>query len=638
MANSTAELSFFSGPELREDPNHAATLLAQLKSFYDSRLLCDVTIEVLGSGGGAEAGAGGRLFACNRNVLAAACPYFRSMFTGGLSESKQQKVTLHDMDAASMALIIEYCYTGRVAVSEANVQRLYAAADMLQLDYLRRVCVDFLVCHMDPANWAGILRLAEAFGDLELNGSALAFASRHFQQLGNGLCELSLAQMQQLLRSDKLDVDSEQRVSAAAVRWIEAHLRERAPVAQELLQCVRWQLFTDKDRPILEALKAKRFVRKHCLAYVQGILELRYGLVPPASSESPVTPRIGMLAKDMVIFFGHLKEPFLCYDPFSGDIYAMPSPLSSLAHSKAFVSSSICISPENDIYLATQPGKQLWVYSPMQNSWQQLADRLLCREGMDLAYLNGHIYILGGCDPSSGAKLKEVECYSIQRNQWTLVAPLKHSFCSFELVTVNNCLYAVNSKRMQCYDPTRNRWLNCSSLKRRDFQQACVFNDEIYCICDVPVVKVYSPARGEWRVICNIPVDENIYNYQIVQHGNKLLLITSTPPQWNKNKVTVYEYEVATDRWVNVGTMLGLLHYDCEFICLSARVYPCCLEPGQSFITDEEDVPSQSTADWAMDGFSELNSESGSSSSFSDDENWHPYSAPLHNLYILGAS
>nr|XP_033803311.1 kelch repeat and BTB domain-containing protein 7-like [Geotrypetes seraphini] len=634
MGDSTSPSPFFSGPEELEDPNHAATMLAQLKAFYDSRLLCDVTIEVLG---GREAGEGARLFSCNRNVLAAACPYFRSMFTGGLSESKQQKVTLHNMDVASMALIIEYCYTGRVAVSEANVQRLYAAADMLQLDYLRRACVDFLARHLESTNCAGILRLAEAFGDVDLLGRALAFAARHFQELGDGLCELSLTQMKKLLLSDKLDVDSEQRVFAAAVRWIEAQLEDRAPLAQELLQCVRWHLFTDQDRPTLEALQAKGFIHKHCLSYVQGVFESQHGQVLQASSETPAPPRIGMLAKEMVIFFGHLKEPFLCYDPYCGDIYAMPSLLSSLAHSKAFISSAICISPDNDIYLATQPSKQLWVYRPAQNCWQQLADRLLCRDGMDLAYLNGHIYILGGCDPSSGTRLKEVECFSIQRNQWTLVAPLPHSLCSFELVTVNNYLYAVNNKRMQCYDPSRNRWLNCASLKRSDFQQACVFNDEIYCICDVPVVKVYSPTRGEWRLICNIPVDDNIYNYQIVQHGSKLLLITSNPPQWNKNRVTVHEYEVATDRWVNVGTMLGLLHYDCEFICLSSRVYPSCLEPGQRFITEEDDIRSESSADWAMDSFSEPDSESGNSGSFSDDESRHPDYAPLRNIRLLGA-
>uniref|UniRef100_A0A2K6M7Y6 Kelch repeat and BTB domain containing 7 n=1 Tax=Rhinopithecus bieti TaxID=61621 RepID=A0A2K6M7Y6_RHIBE len=302
-----------------------------------------------------------------------------------------------------------------------------------------------------------------------------------------------------------------------------------------------------------------------------------------------------MCAKEMVIFFGHPRDPFLCYDPYSGDIYTMPSPLTSFAHTKTVTSSAVCVSPDHDIYLAAQPRKDLWVYKPAQNSWQQLADRLLCREGMDVAYLNGYIYILGGRDPITGVKLKEVECYSVQRNQWALVAPVPHSFYSFELIVVQNYLYAVNSKRMLCYDPSHNMWLNCASLKRSDFQEACVFNDEIYCICDIPVMKVYNPARGEWRRISNIPLDSETHNYQIVNHDRKL-----------------------EDQWINIGTMLGLLQFDSGFICLCARVYPSCLEPGQSFITEEDDARSESSTEWDLDGFSELDSESGSS----NDEVW----------------
>ncbi|ELK10019.1 Kelch repeat and BTB domain-containing protein 6 [Pteropus alecto] len=41
-----------------------------------------------------------------------------------------------------------------------------------------------------------------------------------------------------------------------------------------------------------------------------------------------------------------------------------------------------------------------------------------------------------------------------------------------------------------------------------------------------------------------------------------------------------------------------------------------------SFITEEDDARSESSTEWDLDGFSELDSESGSSSSFSDDEVW----------------
>lgn len=189
-------------------------------------------------------------------------------------------------------------------------------------------------------------------------------------------------------------------------------------------------------------------------------------------------------------------------------------------------------------------------------------------------------------------------------------------------MVIQNYLYALNSKRMFCYDPSHNMWLKCVSLKRHDFQEACVFNDEIYCICDIPVMKVYNPVRGEWRQINNIPLVSETTNYRIINHDQKLLLITSRTPQWKKNRVTVYEYDISGDQWINIGTTLGLFQFDSNFFCLSARVYPSCLEPGQSFLTEEEEIPSESSTEWDLGGFSELDSESGSSSSLSDDDLW----------------
>ncbi|XP_008143760.2 kelch repeat and BTB domain-containing protein 6 [Eptesicus fuscus] len=635
--------AFFTGPEELKDTAHAAALLAQLKSFYDSRLLCDVTIEVVTPGSGPGTG---RLFSCNRNVLAAACPYFKSMFTGGMYESQQANVTMHDVDAESFEVLVEYCYTGRVSLSEANVERLYAASDMLQLEYVREACASFLARRLDLANCTAILKFADAFGHRKLRSQAQSFIAHNFKQLSQmgpireeTLADLTLAQLLAVLRLDCLNIEHEQTVCHVAMQWLEAAPKERGPSAAEVFKCVRWAHFADEDQDYLKGLLTNTTVKKYCLDLIEGALQMRYGdmmyksvVSKPdggSSSSSSVVyaaenppQRLGACAKKMVIFFGHPRDPFLCCDPYSGDIYKVPSPLTCLAHTRTVTTLAVCISPDHDIYLAAQPRKDLWVYKPAQNSWQQLADRLLCREGMDVAYLNGYIYILGGRDPITGLKLKEVECYSVQRNQWALVAPLPHSFISFDLMVIQNYLYALNSKRMFCYDPNHNMWLKCVSLKRHDFQEACVFNDEIYCICDIPVMKVYNPVRGEWRQINNIPLVSETSNYRIINHDQKLLLITSRTPQWKKNRVTVYEYDISGDQWINIGTTLGLFQFDSNFFCLSARVYPSCLEPGQSFLTEEEEIPSESSTEWDLGGFSELDSESGSSSSLSDDDLW----------------
>jgi hypothetical protein len=86
-----------------EYKDHHNVLLEELKTLLDDRLLIDVYLCV-----------GTSEIPCHRNVLSAASPYFRAMFTSDMSESKQSKITLHDVDAASVSALVNFAYTGKV--------------------------------------------------------------------------------------------------------------------------------------------------------------------------------------------------------------------------------------------------------------------------------------------------------------------------------------------------------------------------------------------------------------------------------------------------------------------------------------------------------------------------------------------
>ena len=65
-------------------------------------------------------------------VLAASCPYFETMFTGGLfSESHQSEVTIREVDEEAMETLIDFCYTSSIEVEENNVQDLLVTACFL---------------------------------------------------------------------------------------------------------------------------------------------------------------------------------------------------------------------------------------------------------------------------------------------------------------------------------------------------------------------------------------------------------------------------------------------------------------------------------------------------------------------------
>ncbi|KAF3843353.1 hypothetical protein F7725_002202 [Dissostichus mawsoni] len=555
-------LSFFSGPEVLEDVNHARGLMDELKFLYDCRLLGDVTIGVESeeeeSTGEAARGDIGQLFLCSRNVLAAASPYFKSMFTGGLNESMQQRVVIRGVDSESMSVIIDYCYTGRVTITESNV------------------------CS------------------------------------GGELCELDLIQLKEILSLDALDVDCERKVCSAALQWIEENAPQKREDALQALKCVRWNLFNEKDKCYLEGLMARPLIEKYLETFFNTSAEVSCAI--PATLDIP-KQRIGVNAKEMILFFGLPNDNIMCCDPYSEDLYFMAPPLEDLSsqdYKRSTMESLIaCATPDNNLYLASHLSKHFWLYNPVMNSWQELAERPLGRIHSGMGYLNGHVYLLGGRNPVTDSRLKEVECYSIQRNQWTYVAPLPHSLGKMQVVALNDHLYVVNKRRMLCYDPRRNRWRHCGSLRRDKLHKACVYQDQIICVCDIPVVKAYSPTRGEWKRLGDIPIDSRALNYQVIQHNNKLLLLTQTLLQHNKNRVLIHEYDPGRDNWKNI---MAVYVSTLGPVCVSTRVYPACLGSAHSFSTEEDD-DSGSSADWDFDGLTDADSDSGSSSSFSD-ENW----------------
>lgn len=617
-------LSCFSGPEVLEDVNHSRGLMKELKCLYDCRLLGDVTIGVvrdeasLERSGDMAADDIGQLFLCSRNILSAASPYFKSMFTGGLNESMQERVVIRGVDAESMSVIIDYCYTGRVTITESNVQRLYAAANMLQLEYIRRACSGFMTRRLDLSNCVEIMKFADTFDNLELKENAQAFIARNFNQVCNGgdLCELDLKLLKELLCLNTLDVDCERKVCSAALQWIEANALQKKEEALQALRCVRWNLFTEKDKPYLEGLMEKPLIEKYLAFFFNT--EDSCKLSTPLSLPKQ---RIGVSAKEMFLFFGLPNDSIMCCDPYSKELYFMTPPLQDLSsqyyRSSTMESLITCATPDNNLFLASHLSKHFWLYNPILNSWQDLAERPLGRIHSGMGYLGGHVYILGGRNPVTDAKLKEVECYSIQRNQWTFVAPLPHSLGKMQVVVLNDLMYVVSRRRMLCYDPKKNRWRHCGSLRRDKLHKACVFQDQIICVCDIPVVKAYSPSRGEWKRLGDIPIDSHALNYQVIQHNSKLHLLTQTLLQHNKNRVLVHEYDPGRDTWKSI---MAVYVSTLGPVCVSTRVYPLCLIPAPRFSTDEDD-DSGSSAEWDFDGLTDVDSDSGSSSSFSD-ENW----------------
>ncbi|CAL4240635.1 unnamed protein product, partial [Meganyctiphanes norvegica] len=116
-------------------------------------------------------------------VLAGALEYFRSMFTMGMQESSQSRISLNNLDATSLEDIVNFLYTGQIYIDTEKVQKLIETANFLNVKFIVESGGDFLARGLDSTNCLGILQFADAYGIIELKDKAKDFALKNMHEI-----------------------------------------------------------------------------------------------------------------------------------------------------------------------------------------------------------------------------------------------------------------------------------------------------------------------------------------------------------------------------------------------------------------------------------------------------------------------
>lgn len=186
------------------NPRHMRKAFRIMNELRSQSVLCDVTII-----------AEDVEIAAHRVVLAAGSPYFHAMFTGEMTESRQKKVRIKEIDGWTLGMLIDYVYTAEIQVTEENVQVLLPAAGLLQLQEVKKACCEFLVTQLHPTNCLGIRAFADLHACTELLNLANTYAEQHFSEVvqSEEFLNLGMEQVCSLIASDKLTIPSEEKVT-----------------------------------------------------------------------------------------------------------------------------------------------------------------------------------------------------------------------------------------------------------------------------------------------------------------------------------------------------------------------------------------------------------------------------------------
>ena len=107
-------------------------LLQNLRQLQSKSSLSDVTIKV-----------DGKVFHAHRSILAAASPYFETMFTSGFQESTTKEIELKDIDGKIFEILFNFIYSGKMDLSLDTAIETFHAAQYLQLYRIESSFSDF---------------------------------------------------------------------------------------------------------------------------------------------------------------------------------------------------------------------------------------------------------------------------------------------------------------------------------------------------------------------------------------------------------------------------------------------------------------------------------------------------------------
>ena len=508
-------------------------------------------------------------FPANRLILACYSHYFEAMFTVKMKERCEDIVAINNVDKSSWKLLLNFIYSGNIAINCANVVGLLAAADYLQVDDAKDFCYEFIESVLSVDNCFDILYVSDMYSNARLHKKVFRFISTNFAQVLKSfdiqaLCEDDFTSC--LLNLNLNFVDNSL-LYETVIDWIKVDEERRKHNLSKLLSCLNFSKIPKRfleqkiatERLIIENLDCAALVlqatikllnkearaspskifsihRDHSSIKVSLICNLSDD-VPHNFPDVPVQniSRFCVLNfKEFVYFVGGnmQHQSAVCRLDVSEENVEWEEIAPMLVQRQGMAASMF----RNMIVVAggrDDPNSILnsaEIYDVSQNQWQAISSLNQKRFRHMLVTCEDCVYALGG--NNERVSLSSVEKLSDINGEWQVVKPMSTSRFAFAAVTCEGKIYAIGGfkkgygvlKSVERYCPQSNEWVRVRSMnhKRRGYS-ACVLQGKIYVAGglginnrEVNSIECYDPSRDQWNIVGRLDNNHFLHSMFVV--------------------------------------------------------------------------------------------------------------------------
>ncbi|XP_060076062.1 kelch-like protein 24 [Ylistrum balloti] len=473
------------------------TVMQGLRECYDTNRYTDVIVQV-----------GDQSFHCHRIVLSAISKFFDAMYSSGMRESREDRVSLKDITPSVFKLIISYVYKDTNILTEHNAEDLFKASSLLQIHSLLRECEIFLENKMNTENCLGIWKLARAFHSASVEAKCWTFIQNHFEEvrLTDEFVRLELDELCEIIKSDDLVVIREENVCDSVLRWVNAEEEERKFCVEKLVSLLRLTLVSLEY--LLDKLDPLELIRSNdtCINLVRQAVKLhaiparqneQCHLLQPARKSSDKETVLTVLGRRLKENGERITE-FIAYSFAQQKWYSLhPTPPDT---GEEFA--TCCYGEDLFITGGTNKLNGCFYFSSKISRWRSRAALISGRYRHCMVSVKGSLYVLGGYNAGT---MKSIEEYDIRNDIWRQVGDLHTGVDASCAVAIGNNIY------------TFGGWLGC------DKETAAIqcFNTETYSCTHVS--NLPSPGKFTRAVACGSSI-------QVLCSEGKLMSYTGNGP------------------------------------------------------------------------------------------------------------
>ena len=529
--------------------------MERMNEFRKQDFGCDFTIEV-----------DGRKFPVHKIVLAACCEYYRAMFSANMVESRAQHSSLPYKYKNIIKHIIEFAYTGKLELTEANLMDTLELANYLNASEAINRCCDFLLSRLTLDNCVDHLNSLNDMHPLDLRRKVFNFIIRNIDDVNWGdFYNLFAEDLLSMLSENALVVGRESYLVSYINKWILHDKENRQKHAAELFEKVRLALLSPDelfriDREMRTKYKELLLPLKKAMYY--HLLEEKQALMQDESTQ---------VRSDELSIVMVTSPTFPC---FNLDSYQ----LSSISCTRFDIERSspayICACEVNNFmyfsvnYTDFILSPKFYRFDPRHSRWYQLPSLLANRTNFVIKALDDKIYAIAGT--TIAGPVDSVECFSIRDNEWRYCQTMPYAVNAHAGCVYNKKIYISGGFHNQqyvnlitSYDPVDNSWNPESTLKYpRAFHCMVTVADRMYVIggqrnisptsSGVPEVEIFKPGE-EVQTICisllvsfstAVVKNDNIYIIGGMQGG---VLNYSDILEFNTQSMSVSKHSICVD-------------------------------------------------------------------------------------------